>query len=190
MPDAPKPALSKEPKAKKSLCRGKFLELVSAGGWEFVDRVRGRTPVGIVALTPDDRVLLISQHRVPVDADVIEIPAGLVGDHDEPGGVEESWEVAAGRELVEETGWEAGHVEQLSLGPTSAGLTSECILLVRATALKKVGEPQSDGSENITVHAVPLVEIDAWLDAKAKAGMLIDPKVFAALYFLRRPTEV
>jgi ADP-ribose pyrophosphatase len=168
---------------KRSEFRGKFLEMVTAGGWEFVQRTKGRTPVGIVAVTPEARVVLISQFRVPVAAEVIEIPAGLVGDHE--GGEEEQWEVAAKRELVEETGWAAETMERLTEGPTSAGLTSELIMLVRARDLTKVGEPQGDGDEHITVHEVPLTEVDAWLQAKVAARVLVDPKVYAALYFVK-----
>ncbi len=167
---------------KQTLCRGKFIAMVSVGGWEFVERTRGNTPVGIIAMTPDRRVLLISQFRVPLAAEVIEIPAGLVGDHD--GDENEAWELAAQRELFEETGYSAECVELLSEGPTSAGLASERIMLVRASGLTKRGAAQGDGTEQITLHEVPLAEVDAWLAAKFRAGVLIDPKVYAALYFL------
>jgi ADP-ribose pyrophosphatase len=36
------------------------------------------------------------------------------------------------------------------------------------------------------VHLVPLVEADSWLQARAAEGYLIDPKVYAGLYFLGR----
>ncbi len=168
---------------KRSEFRGKFLEMVTVGGWEYVQRTKGNTPVGIVALTPENHVVLISQFRAPVGAEVIEIPAGLVGDHE--GAEQEEWAVAAKRELLEETGWEAQQVEKLTLGPTSAGLTSELILLVRATGLRKVGEPEGDGTEQITLHEVPLAEVDRWLAAKVAAGVLVDPKVYAGLYFVK-----
>jgi len=165
-----------------SLYRGKFLELVSRDNWEFVTRIRGRTPVGIAALTPDNKVLLISQFRIPLNQTIIEIPAGLVGD--KPGEESEPWQLAAQRELLEETGWHAEKVELLSEGPTSAGLTSERIKLVRATHLTKKGPPTPDGDEQITLHEIPLPEVHAWLAQKFREGHLIDPKVYAALYFL------
>lgn len=170
----------------RSLHRGRFLELVARGKWEYVQRVKGSDPVGIVAMEGDGesgKVILISQYRIPMGRICVEIPAGLTGDGEE---ANESWKVAAIRELREETGYGAEDVELLSEGGTSAGLTSECMKLVRALGVKKIGEPEPDGDEEITVHAVPLAEVDGFLKACAGKGMLIDPKVYAALYFLRR----
>jgi ADP-ribose pyrophosphatase len=163
---------------------GKFLELVKIGHWEAARRIKGSTPVGIVAVTPHREILLISQFRVPVGKVIIEIPAGLVADTDPT----ETWQAAAMRELREETGYAATGFEQLTLGPTSAGLTSECIRLVWAMDVKKAGPQSLQGDEQITLHLIPLAEVDAFLNQRVAAGELIDPKVYAALYFAsRRP---
>jgi hypothetical protein len=37
------------------------------------------------------------------------------------------------------------------------------------------------------VHEVPLTEVQTWLKAKEKAGIMIDTKVYAGLYFLLHP---
>jgi ADP-ribose pyrophosphatase len=168
-----------------SLAKGKFLELVNDNGWEYIRRTKGSTPVGIAAMTSDSppKVILISQHRRPVGKTCIEIPAGLVGDtHDA-----EDWQTAARRELEEETGYTADHFQELAEGPTSAGLTSELIKLVRASGVRKIGDPTPDGDEQITVHEIPLPNVPDFLSQQQAAGHLIDPKVFAALYFLTRP---
>jgi len=34
------------------------------------------------------------------------------------------------------------------------------------------------------VHEVPLAEVEAWLAVRAKAGVLVDPKIYAGLYFI------
>ena len=162
--------------------RGSFLELASINGWEFAHRVRGSNPVGIVAMTRDQQVILISQYRVPVGKVCVEIPAGLVGDSGET----EEWKAAALRELREETGYAADDAVVLTEGPTSAGLTDECITLVRALGVRKAGEPEPDGDENIEVHLVPLKDVDAFLQHRVALGNLVDAKVYAALYFLAR----
>jgi ADP-ribose pyrophosphatase len=38
--------------------------------------------------------------------------------------------------------------------------------------------------EDITVHEIPLGEVLAWLEAKGKTGVLIDPKIYAGLFFV------
>jgi ADP-ribose pyrophosphatase len=51
---------------------------------------------------------------------------------------------------------------------------------------RREGPGGGDGSEDITVHTVPLDEVDRWLaDAQGK-GYAFDPKVYTALYWLER----
>ncbi len=164
------------------LYQGKFLSLFKTGKWEYAKRPGDGHPVAILAVTPENKLLLISQFRIPVQKTCVEIPAGLVGDTD----TAESWQTAACRELEEETGYTAAHFEKLAFGPTSAGLTSECITFCRATNLKKLAAARPDGDEQITIHEVPLNEIDPFLQQQSAAGNLIDPKVYAALYFLTK----
>jgi len=162
----------------RTLYRGKFLELVAHGHWEFVVRPNGAMPVGIVAVI-DNRLILISQYRIPVAKTCIELPAGLAGDHGS-----ESWKTAALRELREETGYAADDMEYLTKGPPSAGLTSEVITLARAIGLRKEGAPQPDGDEQIQVHEIPLPDVPAFLKQKESEGCLVDPKIYTGLYFL------
>jgi ADP-ribose pyrophosphatase len=124
----------------------------------------------------------VEQYRIPVHARTIELPAGIIGD--EPGSSDEAHAEAAWRELIEETGYEAEHIEALTHGPSSGGLTSETVTLFHATKLRRVGAGGGVAHEDITVHEVSLNEIDSWLAAKVKAGVLIDPKVYAGLYFI------
>ena len=109
------------------------------------------------------------------------MPAGLVGDIADS--ANEEAEEAAKRELFEETGYQASHWEYLTEGPSSAGLATEVYALFLATGAKQVGPGGGDDSEDICVHVVPLSEADAWLAAKRRAGIMVDPKVYAGLYF-------
>jgi ADP-ribose pyrophosphatase len=166
------------------LAETRFLRLMRCGRWDFVQRTTGRVAVALVATTNDQRLLFVEQHRIPVDGPVIELPAGLVGDL--PGEDGEALETAARRELLEETGYEADRLERLVLTASSAGLTDESVMLMRARDVRRVGPGGGDGSEDITVHAVPLAEVDAWLDERIAAGHLVDGRVLAAVYFVRR----
>ena len=158
----------------------RHLELVQEGRWVFARRPNASAVVGIIALTPAGELLLVEQRRIPVGAVVIELPAGLVGDED----ADEGLETAAARELEEETGWRPGECRVLARGPSSAGLTNELTTLVRASRLVRVDAGGGVAGENITVHHVPLAELPRWLAAQAAAGVLIDHKVHAGLWWL------
>lgn len=167
-----------------TLCAGKFLALIKEGHWEYAHRTNATGAAIIAAVTDERKILLVEQYRIPVHAPVIELPAGIIGD--EPGSSDESHAEAARRELVEETGYDAGQIEALTHGPASAGLGSEIVTLFLATKLRRIGAGGGVAHEDITVHEVSLSEIDTWLAAKAKTGVLIDPKIYAGLYFIGR----
>lgn len=163
---------------------GRFLRLVREGHWEWAERTNAHGVVVIVALTPADEVLFVEQHRIPVGARVLEMPAGLAGD--DPGSAGEALATAAGRELEEETGWRAGRIEWLTHGPVSAGMTSEVLTFFLARDLARVSAGGGVEGEDIVVHAVPRSGAHAWLAERHAAGVLADPKVYAGLYFLER----
>ncbi len=165
---------------------GQFLALIREGHWEYTDRINTTGAAIIVGVTEEGKLLLVEQYRIPCHARVIELPAGIIGD--EPGAGDESHAEAARRELLEETGYAAEQIEPLVTGPSSAGVTSELVTLFRARKLRRLHTGGGVGHEQITVHEVPLSEAHAWLAEKARAGQLIDPKVYAGLYFLSRPS--
>jgi ADP-ribose pyrophosphatase len=167
---------------KITLHSGKFLALVKEGRWEYAERTNATGAAIIVAVTEEQKLLLVEQFRIPVHARTIELPAGIIGD--DPGTRDEAHVEAARRELIEETGFEAGRIEALTHGPSSSGLTSETVTLFLATQLRRVGEGGGVVHEDITVHEVPLAQVHSWLEAKAKLGVLVDPKVYAGLCFI------
>ena len=78
-------------------------------------------------------------------------------------------------------------MERLTAGPPSAGVTSEVVTLFRARGLSKAGPGGGVDGEAITVHEVPLAGAEAWLLRREATGALVDPKVWAGLWFARRP---
>jgi ADP-ribose pyrophosphatase len=114
---------------------------------------------------------------VPLGRRCLELPAGLIGDdHDGDTALD-----AARRELEEETGYRAAHVEDLGYFHSSPGMVTEGFTLVRATGLTKVGEGGGIGDEEIVVHRVALDDIPALVAAKRADGLAIDVKLLLLL---------
>lgn len=152
--------------------QGKFVTAKRRGKWEYVSRARGIKAAVILAVE-DGHVLLVEQYRVPLEASCIELPAGLIGDHDEG----EETLTSAARELEEETGYRADHLEIIGEFFSSPGMVSESFTLVRATGLNKVGDGGGVDGENIIVHRVALAEMPDFVTAKRNEGFVMDVKL-------------
>lgn len=179
-----KPAATTPAQAVKVLHKTKHLQFVTDGRWDYVRRAKATGVVCIAAKTPEGCVLLVEQQRPPVGTSVIEFPAGLAGD--EQDFAAETFETAARRELLEETGYTAGHMRYCGTFPSSAGLTDEQISFFVATDLKKTSEGGGVAGEEITIHEIPTRKLSRWLKQKQQQGALIDARVFTGLYFLQR----
>ncbi len=151
---------------------GKFIATKTRGRWEYVSRTRGMKAAVILAVE-DGYVLLVEQWRVPLGRPCIELPAGLVGDHEEG----EDPLIAAGRELEEETGWRADTLTDLGEYYSSPGVISESFTLVRATGLTQIGEGGGVEGEGIAPHRVALPDLPDFIAAKRAEGCAIDMKV-------------
>lgn len=159
---------------------GNYLAIHQEGRWEYVSRVRGIGAAVILAIDRDeagDHVILVEQYRVPLKANCIELPAGLVGDTSNG----EDPADAAARELEEETGYRADRLELLGRFCSSPGMTSETFLMVQATELEKVGPGGGTDHENIVVHRVELAEISKFIAEKRTEGCIIDVRILTLL---------
>ena len=163
----------------KTIFEGKKVQVLERDGWEFVERIKGKSAVAILAVTDDDRILFVEQFRRPVNARVIDFPAGLVGDDGQDDPAE-----TAKKELLEETGYACDRVERLIGGPTSPGITSETVTFYAASGLEQRGSGGGVGGEDITVHRIPRNGVADWLERKTGEGVMIDVKVWAGLWWL------
>lgn len=152
--------------------QGKFVTAKRRGKWEYVSRARGIKAAVILAIE-DGHVLLVEQYRVPLERYCIELPAGLIGDHDDG----EDALTSAARELEEETGYSAGTLEIVGEFFSSPGMVSESFTLVRARGLTKIGNGGGVDGENIIVHRVAVADLLAFVQAKRAENCVVDVKL-------------
>jgi ADP-ribose pyrophosphatase len=157
---------------------GRFVRALRRGKWEYASRARDIRAVVILA-EHDGQVILVDQPRVPPDCRCIELPAGLVGDHDPNATVE----ATAINELEEETGFTAERVERLGDFYSSSGMLAEGFSLVRAHGVRKVGEGGGDESEDINVHLVRRADMVNFIEQKRAEGFGVDAKLLLLLNY-------
>lgn len=160
----------------ETLWAGQFITAKKQGRWEYVSRARGIRAAVIVAVD-DGHVLLVDQYRVPLGRRCLELPAGLIGD-DSAG---EAPEVAAARELEEETGYRAGAIEDLGEFYSSPGMVSESFHLMRAHDLLRVGDGGGVDDEGIVVHRVALAEAPGFVAEMRAKDYAVDVKLLLLL---------
>jgi len=159
------------------LWQGRFVEVRRRGKWEYAGRPGGVRAAVILAID-DGHVILAEQYRVPLGRPCIELPAGLIGDGDDP---DEPPETAAARELEEETGYRAAKLEAIGEFWSSPGMLTESFTLVRARGLERVGDGGGTESEDITVHRVPFAGLEEFLAKQRALGKAIDVRILLLL---------
>ena len=157
---------------------GKFVRAMQRGKWEYASRTGGITAVVILA-EHEGKMILVDQPRVGPDCRCVELPAGLVGDHDPNATVE----ATAIKELEEETGFTAERVERLGEYYASPGMLSESFTLVQAHGVRKIGEGGGDENEDINVHLVARPDIPNFVEQKRAEGFGIDVKLLIFMDF-------
>ena len=165
--------------AEEVVWSGKYIVAKRRGSWEYVGRAGGIGAAVILAIE-EEHVLLVEQWRVPLQAQCLELPAGLVGDETEG----EDVATSAARELEEETGYRPDRIEIIGTFASSPGMVSETFTLVRAHGLTKVSDGGGVPGENITVHRVALAGVADFITAKRNEGVIIDVKMLALLQFV------
>ena len=126
----------------------------------------------VVALTPEDELVMVRQYRHGEGRVTLEIPGGLV----DPG---ESAAAAAARELLEETGYRAGSVAKLGVVNPNPALFGNRTETYVALGCERVAEIANGHTEETVVELVPLADLRETL----RAGRVTSALVIAALYW-------
>lgn len=130
-----------------------------------------------VPMFDDGRVVLVKQLRYPFGKHIYELPAGKLSPGENP-------EVAAARELEEETGFIAGSLEHLTSIYTTPGFCDEELHIFLATQLSEspYGHKREEGEFSMTVQSMPLQEALAMVEL----GEIKDGKTIVGLLWIDR----
>lgn len=166
---------------RETLFTGKIIEValdevaLPMGGTAKRELVFHPGGVGIVAITPAEKMLFVRQFRKPLERVILEIPAGKIdlGEGSHP-------EVTGARELEEETGYRPQKMTKLASMYLSPGFANEMLHLYLAEGLEKVENPRAmDEDEVLEVYELTL---DEALE-RMKTGEICDAKTIYAIQY-------
>ncbi len=135
-----------------------------------VDVVEHNGAVTLVPLTPDGRILFVTQYRHPAGRALLELPAGTLAAGEDP-------LACAERECREEVGLRPAHIQALGQVFLAPGYSTELNHIFLASDFTPAPLPQ-DADESIQVIALDAETISA----RIASGELQDAKSLAALY--------
>ena len=132
----------------------------------------------VLALFPNEQIILVKQFRYPLGKILYELPAGRLAQNEEPA-------LCAARELAEETGYRAKEWKRLTAIYTTPGFCTEQLHLFLATELEPTSEGQAleEGEQSLTVEIVPLskaiemIEREEIVDGKTICGVLLAERI-------------
>lgn len=143
-----------------------FITVVEENGKEIVEHPGS---VAVVAVDREQRIVLVRQWRQPARAELLELPAGVREEGEDP-------LATAQRELQEECGLHGGRWEQLAHAWTTPGFVREEMTIFLATELEE-GDTDLDEGEEVHVVRRPVRELPQLIaeteDLKTLAGLLL-----------------
>jgi ADP-ribose pyrophosphatase len=131
--------------------------------------------VAVIALTHDQKIVMVQQYRKALERTIVEIPAGKLEKNEDP-------KEAALRELEEETGYTADSLQKVTSFYTSPGFADELIHLYIAENIKPLEEKKElDEDEFVNVMLVSLEEAKKLTESQE----IYDAKTAYAVLYLQ-----
>ncbi|RFU69184.1 NUDIX hydrolase [Bacillus sp. V59.32b] len=131
--------------------------------------------VAIIAITQENKIVMVEQYRKAMERSLVEIPAGKLEIGEEP-------LHTASRELEEETGYECERMEHVISFYTSPGFADELVHIYFAHNLqKKENAAPGDEDEFVEVYELTLEEAEQYM----KEGKIRDAKTAYAVQYLQ-----
>ena len=132
--------------------------------WDYISH---KGAAAVIAVQDDGKLLMVRQYRNALDRETLEIPAGALNSADEP------TDIAAARELEEETGCSAGRLEKLLTIRTTVAFCNEKIDVYVATNLQR-SRQHLDEDEYLDVESHDVEELVQMIyDCKIQDGKTV-----------------
>lgn len=164
----------------KEIYKGRIIDLyleevkLPNGNTSTREIVRHPGAVAVIAITPENKLLMVEQFRKPLGRTIVEIPAGKLEKGEEP-------ITTAKRELEEETGYTCVDLKPLISFYTSPGFADELVHLFIAENLEKLTEAaELDEDEFVEVLEVTLEEAQEMI----QNNRIFDAKTAYAVQYL------
>jgi ADP-ribose pyrophosphatase len=128
----------------------------------------------VVPVTDDGKIVMVTQHRFPVNQILLELPAGKLSVGEDPF-------VCAVRELEEETGYKSDNVTELGSIYTTPGYSTEKLWIYLAKDLKPGNHHREEGEFGMEVFELSLKEVEE----KIYNGEIVDGKTICGIFLAK-----
>jgi len=129
----------------------------------------------VVPVTKEGKIVMVTQHRFPVDKVLLELPAGKLSKGEDPF-------VCAVRELEEETGYKSDNVKELGSIYTTPGYSTEKLWIYLAKDLKSGNHNREEGEFGMEVFELSLNEVEE----KIHNGEIVDGKTICGIFLAKK----